>query len=212
MAPRCETAAAVAMKVWEGRITSSPGLTPAADQRQVQRGRAGIQAHGVLHPAKGGEIGLKALHLLAEDEAGVVDDALDGGVDLGLDGCGTGPSGRTSGMAKRIPPGAHSGLSRRTTRFSRLLVWQVAMSLITWAGLPTTTAPGRDIPGHHGAGADQRAPADADARQHGDVGPELGAALRCRARPARPWPGASEDSARWSARHSGPASTRPPAR
>ena len=70
LAPQWTTASAVAVKVWETVITSSPGPTPRAMQRQVK----GVGARGGRDAVGGarevGELPFELADVVALDEAG----------------------------------------------------------------------------------------------------------------------------------------------
>ena len=67
VAPVCDTASQVAMKVFDGTITSSPGANPVAEEDEPQRVEAAADADGVAGPAVLGELLLERGDLRAED-------------------------------------------------------------------------------------------------------------------------------------------------
>ena len=135
-------------------------------QGELERGRAGAHTDGaggshVLGPGR-----LERAHLVAEDEAGVVEDALDRAIDLAPDRL------VLSGEVNELDPHASPFVGQASARPILLDIGDLADDA---RGVPDHDRPVGDVVDDHAAGTHQGVAPDDHARQQGRVRTDLGA-------------------------------------
>src|SRR5207245_3755407 len=108
---------------------------PGGAEGQLERGQAGAEAHGLVHPAVGGEVALEARHVLTKHKVAPAEHRLHGRREGGLEGPGLGSQvdkrdvvvGRAVLAQARLPgrPRGHAGHYLDRTELAGLPRWCV---------------------------------------------------------------------------------------